>query len=215
MQADPSHMSLPENHRMLSNLVFPRPIALVTTVNAGGLVNVAPFSFFGVVCAKPPMLGISLGKRNGREKDTLANARATGELVVNLTTESMAERINLAAMDFPPDHSELAACGFTPVPARRVRPPRIAESPAHMECRVAQVMDLGGKHGSHSFLVAEVVLFHVRDELFSEGTPKSRDLKLLGRAGNDDYFGLGDRGRFEMKRLQYEEWSKGREPPPG
>jgi flavin reductase (DIM6/NTAB) family NADH-FMN oxidoreductase RutF len=129
--------------------------------------------------------------------------------VVNLTTESMAERINIAAMDFPSDQSELDACGLTTVPAQMVRPPLIAESPAHMECRVAQILDLGGEDGSHTFLVVEVVLFHVRDELWTEGTPDSRKFKLLGRAGNDDYLGLGDRGRFEMKRFKYEEWLKG------
>lgn len=206
MQANPSQMNLRENYRILRNLVFPRPIALVSTVNTDGVVNLAPFSFFGVVCVKPPTLGMSIGKRNGLEKDTLLNARATSELVINLTTESMAEKINIAAMDFPPDQSELEACGLTTHPGQRVKPPLIAESPASMECRVLDIMDFGNQEASHSFLVAEVVMFHVSDEFWNEGTPESRKFKLLGRAGNDDYLGLGDRGLFEMKRLKYEEW---------
>lgn len=208
MQIDPSPLSLSEKHRMLAHLVTPRPIALVSTVDSGGLVNVAPFSFFGVVCVQPPTIGIALGRRDGRDKDTLANARTTGELVVNLTTESMAEPMNVAAMDFPPGRSELDACGLTAAPSQAVRPPRIAESPAHLECRVTQILELGGGDASHAFVVAEVVLFHVKDELWDGDAPASREFKLLARGGGNDYWGLGERGRFEMCRLQYEEWSK-------
>jgi flavin reductase (DIM6/NTAB) family NADH-FMN oxidoreductase RutF len=206
MQVDPKKMNQMESHHMLRNLVMPRPIALVSTVNHEGLVNVAPFSFFGVVSVMPPMLGIAIGRKQGMEKDTLVNVRNTRELVVNLVTETMAEKMNIAAMDFPSTESEVEPSGFAILPSTIVRPPLIADSPAQMECKVSDILKFGQDKGAHDFLIAEVVMFHVRDELWKDGLPDCLGMNILGRLGDDYYSGI--REPFEIKRLRYEEWLK-------
>ena len=180
-----------------------------STVNAAGLANVAPFSFFGVVSAHPPVIGISIGSRKGLDKDTMANARRTRELVLNVTTEAMQKGMMISAMDFPADESEVEPSGFTTLPATVVRPPRIAESPAQMECRVTEILEFGASAQRRNFVIAEVVMFHVNDAyLRDDGLPDHLQFGILGRLG-DDYY-QGRKGPFEIKRIKYENWLKTR-----
>lgn len=195
-----------ESHHLLRNLVMPRPIALVSTVNQEGRVNVAPFSFYGVVSVLPPLLGIAVGRRQGKEKDTLLNIRQTGELVINLVTESMAQKINIAAMDFPPEESEVEPAGFSVRSAVSVRPPLIADSPAQMECIVKEILKFGQDQGAHDYVIAEAVVFHINDNLWKNGLPDCLGMNVLGRLGDDYYHGI--REPFEMKRLKYTEWRR-------
>ena len=209
MQIDPKDGDKTTNYRIMRNLVIPRPIALVSTLNEAGRVNVAPFSFFGVVSAHPPVIGISIGSRKGLDKDTMANARRTRELVINLTTEDMKKGMIISAMDFPPDESEVEPSGFTTIASTVVRPPRIAESPAQMECRVTEIMEFGKSHQRRNFVIADVVMFHVDDtNLRDDGLPDHLQFGILGRLGDDYYWGR--KGSFELKRTQYENWLKTR-----
>ncbi|MBW2483004.1 MAG: flavin reductase family protein [Deltaproteobacteria bacterium] len=209
MQIDPRDGDKTTNYRIMRNLVIPRPIALVSTLNEAGRVNVAPFSFFGVVSAHPPVIGISIGSRKGLDKDTMANARRTRELVINLTTEDMKNGMIISAMDFPPDESEVEPSGFTTTASTVVRPPRIAESPAQMECRVTEIMEFGESHQRRNFVIAEVVMFHVDDAcLRNDGLPDHLQFGILGRLGDDYYWGR--KGSFELKRTKYENWLKTR-----
>ena len=209
MQIDPKDGDKTTNYRIMRNLVIPRPIVLVSTVNESGLANVAPFSFFGVVSAHPPVIGISIGSRKGLDKDTMANARRTRELVLNVTTEAMQKGMMISAMDFPADESEVEPSGFTTVPATVVRPPRIAESPAQMECRVTEILEFGASAQRRNFVIAEVVMFHVNDAyLRDDGLPDHLQFGILGRLGDDYYWGR--KGPFEMKRIKYENWLKTR-----
>lgn len=209
MQIDPKDGDKTINYRIMRNLVIPRPIALVSTLNEAGRVNVAPFSFFGVVSAHPPVIGISIGSRKGLDKDTMANARRTRELVINLTTEDMKKGMIISAMDFPPDESEVEPSGFTTIASTVVRPPRIAESPAQMECRVTEIMEFGKSHQRRNFVIADVVMFHVDDTyLRDDGLPDHLQFGILGRLGDDYYWGR--KGSFELKRTQYENWLKTR-----
>ena len=207
MQIDPKDGDKTTNYRIMRNLVIPRPIALVSTLNEAGRVNVAPFSFFGVVSAHPPVIGISIGSRKGLDKDTMANARRTRELVINLTTEAMKKGMIISAMDFPPDESEVGPSGFTTIASTVVRPPRIAESPAQMECRVTEIMEFGESQQRRNFVIAEVVMFHIDDAyLRDDGLPDHLQFEILGRLGDDYYWGR--KGSFEMKRIKYENWLK-------
>jgi len=209
MQIDPKNGDKTTNYRIMRNLVIPRPIVLVSTINESGLVNVAPFSFFGVVSAHPPVIGISIGSRQGRDKDTMANARRTGELVTNLTTEAMKKGMMISAMDFPADESEVEPGGFSTVASAVVRPPRIAESPAQMECRVTEILEFGESGQRRNFVIAEVVMFHIREGyLRDDGLPDHLQFGILGRLGDDYYWGR--KGAFEMKRIKYENWLKTR-----
>ena len=207
MQIDPKNGNKSTNYRIMRNLVIPRPIVLVSTVNEAGLANVAPFSFFGVVSAHPPVIGISIGSRQGLDKDTMSNARSTRELVVNVTTEAMKKGMMISAMDFPSHESEVQPSGFSTLASTVVHPPRIAESPAQMECRVTEILEFGESGQRRNFVIAEVVMFHVNDAyLRDDGLPDHLQFNILGRLG-DDYY-QGRKGPFEMKRIKYENWKK-------
>ena len=209
MQINPKDGDKKTNYRIIRNLVIPRPIVLVSTVNPDGINNVAPFSFFGVVSAHPPVIGISVGSRKGQDKDTMANARSSGELVTNMVTEKMKKAMIISAMDFPSDESEVEPSGLTLLQSTLVKPPRIAGSPAQMECRVTDILEFGQPHERRNFIIAEVVMFHVNDELIrDDGFPDHLNFSVLGRLG-DDYY-QSQKGSFELKRIKYSEWKKHR-----
>lgn len=155
---------------MLSSLIVPRPIAMITTADEDGAVNVAPYSYFMPVTGSPPLLAVTMGGRRESDsspKDTWRNASRTGEFVVNVTTESMRAKIEMAAMEFPAGVSELDAVGWHTIPSQVVSHPSLAESPGHLECRIHQVIDLGSAEVAYStvhVVVAEVVCITL-DEL--------------------------------------------------
>ena len=143
MQIDPKNFE--GFNRVLTGVVVPRPIALVSTKSADGIVNLAPFSYFTAVCAKPPTILFCPGVR-GRDlslKDTLHNLRATGRFVVNIVTEELAESMNITATELPAEVNEFEMAGLTTAPAKTVTAPRLAESPVNYECKVTQIVDIG------------------------------------------------------------------------
>lgn len=150
-------------YMILAGLVTPRPIALVTTVDPDGRVNAAPFSFFNVLGDSPPIVGFCPGDREpGVPKDTARNIRLTHEFVVNLVDESIAEKMNLCAATLPPGENELVHAGLTPLPSSVVKPPRIAEAPASLECRSHSILEIG----DNRLIIGEVLRVHVRDGIF-------------------------------------------------
>jgi len=162
MDIDPSLLSKADNYKLLSNLVVPRPIAWVSTVNSDGLVNLAPFSFFNAVCADPVYVVVSVGRRDsGAPKDTAVNIERCGEFVVNLVTEELLEAMNISAADFSPDQSELSAAGLLATPSVCVKPPRLLRAQASLECRLFQALPLG----ANTLFIGEVLMFHVADDL--------------------------------------------------
>jgi flavin reductase (DIM6/NTAB) family NADH-FMN oxidoreductase RutF len=131
-------------YRLLVDCVVPRPIAWVSTVDLAGTANLAPFSFFGAVGVEPPSVIVSIGRhRDGAIKDTGVNLRATGECVVNVVTDALAEAMNATAGAYPFGVDEMARAGLTPAPRRHVAPPRVAESPVALECRLTQELPIG------------------------------------------------------------------------
>src|SRR5437899_2785489 len=154
-----------EAYKLLVSTVVPRPIALATTVDAAGRVNAAPFSFFNAVSSRPPVvvLGISPGDGIGDGyKDTERNIRDSGEFVVNLVDEAIAERMNICAVDFPAGTGELDKAELTPLPSVGIRPPRIAQSPVSFECRRITAISLGPRL---TLEVGRVIHVHIRDDL--------------------------------------------------
>ena len=151
MLIDPATHSKADNYKLLTNLVVPRPIAWITSLDADGLVNLAPFSFFNAVCADPICVMVSIGQRDdGTPKDTARNILARGEFVVHLVTEDLFDAMNLSAADFPPDIGELAAAGLHAAPSSRIAVPRVAEAQVGMECRLHSHQPLTGrKHADH------------------------------------------------------------------
>jgi len=208
MQIDMEKAGENAGYALLRNSVVPRPIALITTVNAKGVINAAPFSFFGVVCPDPPIVGVSIGRRGGEKKDTQVNIESSGEFVVNLVSEEMTQAMNMAGMDFPPEESEMGPAGFTALPGIKVRAPRVAQAAVSLECRLRDVLEFGHGEHAHAFVMGEVLLFHVRDDLWVDGRIDCLGLKALSRLGDNYYSPL--REVFELKRLRYSDWKAGK-----
>ncbi len=183
---------------ILASLVTPRPIALVSTLSPDGVVNIAPFSFFNVLGAEPPIVAIAPGDRDdGTPKDTAKNIRLTHEFVVNLVDESIAEAMNLTAASVPYGKSELDISGLTVLPSSSVKPPRIAEAPASLECKEWGTLQIG----ENRVIIGLVQRAHVRDELIDAETLRIRTdlLHTIGRMASPHWY-CRTRDRFEMIR---------------
>lgn len=177
-----------EVYRRLVEVVVPRPIALVSTVDEDGRTNLAPFSFFTVVSANPPLLAFSpqLGGRSGQPKDTLRNVRATRQFVVAVVTEAIAERVNQCSAALPHGVCEFELSGLSKAPAQRVRPPLVAESPVNMECELVEVHSYGSEGGSGNLVVGRLLLLHLDGAVLSpEGAVDPQLLCPVGRMGSD------------------------------
>ncbi len=168
----------------LNSVVLPRPIAWVSSRSARGVDNLAPHSFFTVAGIDPPVVSFtSVG-----EKDTLRNVRATREFVVCMSTESLADRVNASATDFPEDVSEFDAVGVTREPSLRVAPPRVAESPVALECRYVDERTFG----SCTVVFGEVVHLAVDLAVLRDDRPEVRLLKPVSRLGANEWATVGD-----------------------
>jgi flavin reductase (DIM6/NTAB) family NADH-FMN oxidoreductase RutF len=166
-------------YRLLTAVVVPRPIAWVSTVSQGGVVNLAPHSFYTVACARPPIVQFtSVGK-----KDTLRNVLATGEFVVNLAPVSLLHDVNNSAARFPPDQSEPEALGIPMEASAKVRPPRVAASPASIECTLHSTHELGDS----TVVLGDVQVISVAAEVLVDGHPEFARLDPLARLGREEW----------------------------
>ncbi|MDO8674209.1 MAG: flavin reductase family protein, partial [Dehalococcoidia bacterium] len=138
MKVDPREVTARECYKLLIGSIVPRPIAWVSTVGENGVFNVAPFSFFTSVCTYPPTVCFTAIRRAGEKKDTVRNIEFTGDFVVNLVTEELAEAMNISCGDYPPEVDEFQVAKLTAVPGDKVRSPRVAESPISLECKLVQ-----------------------------------------------------------------------------
>ncbi|MFQ5413303.1 MAG: flavin reductase family protein [Phycisphaerae bacterium] len=184
-----------DNFRTLLSCVLPRPIAFVSTVSADGVANLAPFSFFNGVGSNPPAVVFSPCTRaDGTDKDTLNNLRQVGEFVVNVVPHSICRAVNAASYAFAPDVDEFDRAGLTKLGSRFVRPPRVAESPVHMECRLIRIVPVGDGPLAANICIGEVLCFHIADDhLLDDGTVDVERIDLVGRLGGDDYATIRDR----------------------
>jgi flavin reductase (DIM6/NTAB) family NADH-FMN oxidoreductase RutF len=207
MHFDLAQLPATDAYKLLVSTVVPRPIALVTTVDGGGRVNAAPFSFFNAVSSVPPVvvLGISPGVNGGDGyKDTERNIRDTGEFVVNLVDEALARRMNVCAVDFPADVAELDRAQLTALSSAGVRPPRIAEAPVGFECQRITGLSLGSRA---TLEVGRVIHIHIRDDLVDPAKfyVHTERMGLIGRMhGRGWYARTSD--LFLMDRLTRENW---------
>jgi flavin reductase (DIM6/NTAB) family NADH-FMN oxidoreductase RutF len=189
MKIDVKSAAVSDVYQALVSVVTPRPIAWVTTVNAEGRVNLAPFSFFNAFGANPPVVVFSpVLRRDGSKKDTLLNVEATREFVVNAAVEPLAGQINLSSKEIAPDESELELTGLTIHPSELVRPPRLAESPVSLECKVIQILPIGDGAIGANLVIGEVVVIHIEESVLGpDGRVDPRKLRTIGRLGGDDY----------------------------
>jgi flavin reductase (DIM6/NTAB) family NADH-FMN oxidoreductase RutF len=198
MELDLLHTHADRAYAILANLVTPRPIAWVTTLNENGSVNAAPFSFFNVMGANPPLVVFCPGNReDGSEKDSGRNAQRTGEFVVNLVDEAAAEAMNQTAATLPPEASETEQTGLETISSSSVAVPRIAIAPAALECKVHSIQRIG----QNRLVLGIVHRAHVRDELIDFETLRIRreNYKPVGRMASPDWYCFTN-DAFEMKR---------------
>ena len=187
-----------EIYKLLCGLIVPRPIAFVSSLSEDGIPNLAPFSFFTVLNDVPPVIGISIGQRFGKnEKDTLRNIRATGEFVVNVVSEAIAEQMNVASLDWQPEVDEFQAASLDPEADNLfVRPPRVRQSPAQLECKLERLID----YPRYTLVAGQVLAFHVRTDLIDQRLHLDYDaLRVVGRLTGPQYCKTLDRFDIERK----------------
>ena len=200
MEISPIGQSTSALQKLLNGSVIPRPIGWISTLNADGRPNLAPFSYFTVVCVNPPHILFCPGRRGQQavEKDSLANARRQGEFVVNIVTEELPTAMNLTSSEVGPDVDEFELAGLTAQSAAAVTPPRVAESPIHFECRVTHIVDVSDGPSGGSIVVGNVVHIHVDDALLMGDKINISELHAIGRLAGAGYARVTD--VFDMPR---------------
>jgi flavin reductase (DIM6/NTAB) family NADH-FMN oxidoreductase RutF len=199
VELDPA--ALPPNgmYKLLIGSVVPRPIAWVSSVDAAGVRNLAPFSYFMAITDDPPTIAFASSFRGAGadgKKDTLRNVEATGEFVVNVVDDALAAQMNVTSGDYPPDVDEFQVAGLAPAPSARVAPPRLGGAPIAMECRLERIVPVGRA----SLVLGRIVHVHVRDGLYDAATGRvdMHRLRPVGRLSGNLYTHVHD--IFEMKR---------------
>lgn len=201
MEIAPASLPRTSIYKILTGAVVPRPIGWISTIDNSGNPNLAPFSFFNVVCPKPPTVLFCPLIRGTDEnpKDTLNNIKATGEFVVNIVTEELASAMVATSVEIAADVNEFDLTGLETAPSVVVRPPRVAKSPIHFECNLMQVVEIGNKAGGGSVVIGEIVHLHVDERvLLGEDKIDLTALKPIGRLAGSAYVRMTD--LFEMER---------------
>jgi len=180
-----------QTYKLLTGVVVPRPIAWITTRSAAGVVNLAPFSAFTFVSTKPPLLGVNIGRKAGVRKDTAVNILAQGEFVVHIAHAPLVEPLHASAVEHPPEVSEVDLLGLQTSPSTHLKVPRLQAAPVAMECRFHSATPFGDTGAE--FFVGEVLCWHVRDGLLTQGKVDSFELDPLSRLGGPWYATLGER----------------------
>ena len=187
---DPKNIPLPKLHAYLQGVVAPRPIALASTVDREGNVNLSPFSFFNLFSSNPPILVFSPSRR-GRDnttKHTYENILEVPEVVINIVNYNIVQQVSLSSTEYPKGVNEFVKSGLTQESSAIVKPPRVKESPAAFECRVNDVIQLGSEGGAGNLVICEVLLAHFSDSILdAEGRVDIEKVDLVGRMGYDYY----------------------------
>lgn len=195
-----------ERYKLFTGLVVPRPIAFVSTRGRDGRLNAAPFSFFNVMSSDPPTVVLGINSRPDGPKDSFRNIVETGDFVINIVDSGLVTAMNLCSVDAAPEIDEIALAGLTPVDALVVKAPRIAEAPAHLECRLTQTIPLTQ---SRALLVGEILHVQADDRVIDAGYRiDARRLDAVGRLGGPQY--VHTRDLFELPRPDPEEVLAGR-----
>jgi flavin reductase (DIM6/NTAB) family NADH-FMN oxidoreductase RutF len=200
MKIEPLSLHGKDLHDFFSSVVVPRPIAFISTVDAEGTYNAAPFSAFNYLTMNPPILVFGSGRRGSKKKDTVMNIETVGDFVVNMVDENLAEAMNRAAAAYAPEIDEIKEVGLTALKSDIVKSPRIAEAPVSMECRLIQTVELGNKPTRSTIILGEVLMVHVRDDVLAQGKIDPLKAKIIARMGDSDIY-CRTTDVFKMKRL--------------
>jgi flavin reductase (DIM6/NTAB) family NADH-FMN oxidoreductase RutF len=203
LSLDPKELSVQRVHQLLLGAIGPRPIAFASTLDQEGNANLAPFSFFNVFSANPPILVFSPARsgRTGQSKDTFNNAKAVPEVVINVVNYNMVHQMSLASSPYAPGINEFVKAGFTALASQKVAPFRVAEAPVQFECKVQQIIELGQEGGAGNLIICEVVQMHIQEDLLNEnGLIDQHKIDLVARMGGDWYCRANTDSMFEIKK---------------
>jgi flavin reductase (DIM6/NTAB) family NADH-FMN oxidoreductase RutF len=203
LSLDPKELTVQRLHQLLLGAIGPRPIAFASTLDQEGNANLAPFSFFNVFSANPPILVFSPARsgRTGQSKDTFNNAKAVPEVVINVVNYNMVHQMSLASSPYAPGVDEFVKAGFTALASQKVAPFRVAEAPVQFECKVQQIIELGHEGGAGNLIICEVVQLHIQEELLNEnGLIDQHKIDLVARMGGDWYCRANTESMFEIKK---------------
>jgi len=203
LSLDPKELTVQRLHQLLLGAVGPRPIAFASTLDADGRANLAPFSFFNVFSANPPVLVFSPARsgRTGQSKDTFNNAKAVPEVVINVVNYPMVHQMSLASSPYAPGVNEFVKAGFTALASEKVKPFRVAEAPVQFECKIQQIIELGQDGGAGNLIICEVVQLHIQENLLTEnGLIDQHKIDLVARMGGDWYCRANNQSMFEIKK---------------
>lgn len=200
LSINPNEQTERDNYKLLTGSIIPRPVAFVTTTTKDGVLNGAPFSYFNIVAANPPLISISVQRKNGVPKDTARNAMETDDFVVHISDESYVEAINETAANLPPNESEIELAKLTPINSEVISTKGVKEASIRMECVLERSIQLGGTEDSPAcdLLIGRVVRFHIADHLYENGRIHAEGLKPVSRLAGHSYAKLGD--LFELVR---------------
>ncbi|GMA60114.1 flavin reductase family protein [Alicyclobacillus fastidiosus] len=189
---NPDEMSPRDNYKFLIGSIIPRPVAFVTTKAEDGTLNAAPFSYFNIVSATPPMISVSVQRQNGVQKDTARNASFSKQFVVHICDEENVEKVNATAASLRPNESEIERVGLTPVVSTVVDVPGVREAKIRMECVLEHALALGGSTPSCDLLIGRIVQYHVEESLYEGGRVNPHGLNPVARLAGNDYVTLGN-----------------------
>jgi len=199
---DPKKIPIPQLFGYLTGAIGPRPIAFASTIDSEGKVNLAPFSFFNVFSANPPILVFSPA-RSGRDnttKNTLDNVLSVPETVINMVDYKLVQQMSLASTAYPKGVNEFVKAGLTEVPSETIKPPRVAESPVQMECKVIEVKALGDQGGAGNLVICEIIRIHISESILGEDNvidPIKMD--QVARMGAN-WYSRSNQGLFEVPK---------------
>jgi flavin reductase (DIM6/NTAB) family NADH-FMN oxidoreductase RutF len=203
LEINPTTVSIPQLHAYLLGVVGPRPIAFASTIDENGISNLAPFSFFNVFSANPPILIFSPA-RSGRAnttKHTYENVKIIPEVVINIVNHDMVHQVSLASAEYAKGVSEFEKAGFTPLSSKLIKPFRVKESPVQIECKVNQVIELGNGGGAGNLIICEVLLMHISEGILDEaGVVDPHKIDLVARMGGNWYCRASGNALFEINK---------------
>lgn len=200
---DPKELEIPILHQYLLGAIGPRPIAFAATVDDSGNDNLAPFSFFNVFSANPPILIFSPARsgRTGATKDTYNNVLKVPEVVINVVNYDMVHQMSLASSPFAPGVSEFVKSGFTPIASDLIRPKRVKEAPVQFECKVVEVKELGTGGGAGNLIICEVIKFHISESVLDANQMIDQmKIDLVSRMGGNWYCRADEKSMFEIQK---------------
>ncbi len=193
LSIDPNTLSERENYKFLIGSIIPRPIAFVTTLTKGSVLNGAPFSYFNIVSSNPPIISLSIQRKDGKTKDTARNILSSKEFVVHIVDEDNVEKVNKTAANLPSDQSEIELANLTPVESIKITVPGIKEAKVRMECVLEHALELGGgETPGCDLIIGKVVQFHIKEEIYENGRVDPKGLAAVSRLAGVNYGKIGE-----------------------